>query len=102
MKCLTSSLWSTPRREFQQPFASLSRSALRPGQPVVPHHQPITPAWDTEPGIDEDKARRNKWIAARAPRVTPLTPGVPITGMPRNLRGRVAVNDQVEADNGTA
>jgi hypothetical protein len=37
----------------------LSRSALRPGQPVVPHHQPTTPAWDTEPGIDEDKARRN-------------------------------------------
>ena len=37
-------------------------------------------------------------IAARAPRVTPLTPGVPITGMPRNLRWRLAVNDQVEAD----
>src|SRR3989304_9063120 len=59
MKCLTSSLSSTPRRELQQPVASLSRSALRPGQPVGPHHQPITPAWDTEPGIDEDKARRN-------------------------------------------
>ena len=43
-----------------------------------------------------------EWIGARAPRVTPLTPGLPITGMPRNLRWRVAVNDQVEADEGMA
>ncbi len=41
-----------------------------------------------------------KWIAARAPRVTPLPPGVPLTGMPRNLRWRVAVNDVVEAGEG--
>lgn len=64
MKCLTSSLSSIRRRELQPPFASLSRSALRPGQPVVPHHQPLTPASDTEPGIDEEKARRNEDCAS--------------------------------------
>ena len=43
-----------------------------------------------------------EWIAARAPRVTPLVPGLPITGVARNLRWRVAVNDQAEADEGMA
>ncbi len=43
-----------------------------------------------------------EWIGACAPRVTPLTPGLPITGMPRKLRWRLAVNDQVEADEGMA
>ena len=59
LKCLTSSLSSTPRREIQGPGALPSRSALHPRDPVVLCDQPTTPTWDTEPGIDQDRAKRN-------------------------------------------
>lgn len=37
-----------------------------------------------------------EWVDARAPRVTPLSPGPPITGIPRDARWRVATNEEVD------
>lgn len=39
-----------------------------------------------------------KWVDARAPRVTPLSPGAAITGAPRDARWRVAVNEEIEVE----
>jgi len=41
-----------------------------------------------------------EWVAARATRIVPLTPGRPMTGAPRDSRWRLAVNDDVEPDEG--
>ena len=41
-----------------------------------------------------------EWVAARAPKIVPLTPGRPMTGAPRDFRWRLAVNDDVERDEG--
>lgn len=41
-----------------------------------------------------------EWVAARATRIVPLTPGQPMTGAPRDARWRLAVNDDVEPDEG--
>ena len=39
-----------------------------------------------------------EWVNARAPRVTPLSPGAPITGADRDARWRVAVNEVVDVE----
>ena len=39
-----------------------------------------------------------EWVDARAPRVTPLSPGAPITGTERDSRWRVAVNEEVDLE----
>jgi predicted transcriptional regulator of viral defense system len=42
------------------------------------------------------------WVASKAPRIVPLDPTQAMTGAPRNLRWRLAVNDEVEPDQGIA
>lgn len=39
-----------------------------------------------------------EWVDARVPRVTPLSPGPPITGIPRDARWRVAMNEEVDVE----
>jgi predicted transcriptional regulator of viral defense system len=39
-----------------------------------------------------------EWVAARAPRVTALSPAQPITGARRDARWRVAVNEEVDVE----
>ena len=39
-----------------------------------------------------------EWVDTRAPRVTPLSPGAPITGTERDARWRVAVNEEVDLE----
>jgi predicted transcriptional regulator of viral defense system len=39
-----------------------------------------------------------EWVDARAPRVTALSPGEPITGAQRDARWRVAVNEEVDVE----
>jgi len=42
------------------------------------------------------------WVVARAPRVTPLSPGQRMAGARRDARWRVAVNEEVERDEAQA
>lgn len=42
------------------------------------------------------------WVASKAPRIVPLDPTQAMTGAPRSLRWRLAVNDDVEPDQGIA
>lgn len=39
-----------------------------------------------------------EWVQARAPRVTPLSSGAPMTGAQRDARWRVAVNEEVDIE----
>lgn len=52
-----------------------------------------------------DRVRRQEvaralaeWVDVRAPRLTPLSPGVAITAAPRDARWRVAVNEEFEVE----
>ena len=53
-------------------------------------------------GRDEVAHALRDCVAARAPRVTPLSPGQPMTGARRDARWRVAVNEEVERDEARA
>src|SRR3989449_1851405 len=53
-------------------------------------------------GREEVAHAPRDWVAARAPRVTPLSPGQPMTGARRDARWRVAVNEEVERDEARA
>ena len=86
LKCLTSSLASTPRRELQGAFARLSRSAILGSRPVLPCDQSITPARDTEPGIDQDKPRRNSKAITKAVHHR----GVALAGVDKRLKNVIA------------
>ncbi len=48
-------------------------------------------------GHPELTASLHEWIKAKAPRVTPLRSDLPTSGVPRDRRWRVAVNEEVEA-----
>ena len=47
-------------------------------------------------GHTELTASLHEWIKAKAPRVTPLRSDLPTSGVPRDRRWRVAVNEEVE------